>query len=73
MDEVKDCSKSIQIAIFDKLIKTKDDTNIKKNFYSEAKFCENNIGNLIQYKSNISINNNENEDEINKSKEKMNT
>ena len=28
MDEVKDCSKSIQIAIFDELIKTKDDTNI---------------------------------------------
>ena len=28
MDEVKDCSKSIQIAIIDKLIKTKDDTNI---------------------------------------------
>ena len=28
MDEVKDCSKSIQIAINDKLIKTKDDTNI---------------------------------------------
>ena len=45
----------------------------KKNFYSEAKFCENNIGNLIQYKSNISINNNENKDEINKSEEKMNT
>ena len=32
MDEVKDCSKSIQIAIFDKLIKTKDDTNIIKMF-----------------------------------------
>ena len=28
MDEVKDCSKSIQIAIIDKLIKIKDDTNI---------------------------------------------
>ena len=68
MDEVKDCSKSIQIAIFDKLI-----NKTKKNFYSEAKFCENNIGNLIQYKSNISINNNENKDEINKSEEKMNT
>ena len=45
---------------------------IKKDFYSKAKFCENNIRNLIQYKSNILNNNDENKEEIIKAEEKMN-
>ena len=100
MNEIKECSNSIQIAIIDQLIKAKDDTKYntetemynqynkikalyqtmklncdkaKKEFYSEAKFCENNIRNLMQYKSNMLNNNNENKDEIIKSEEKMNT
>ena len=100
MNEIKECSNSIQIAIIEQLIKAKDDTKYnteiemfnqynkikalyqtmklncdkaKKDFYSEAKFCENNIRNLMQYKSNMLNNNNENKDEIIKSEEKMNT
>ena len=100
MNEIKECSNSIQIAIIDQLIKAKDDTKYntetemynqynkikalyqtmklncdkaKKEFYSEAKFCENNIRNLMKYKSNMLNNNNENKDEIIKSEEKMNT
>ena len=100
MNEIKECSNSIQIAIIEQLIKTKDDTKYnteiemfnqynkikalyqtmklncdkaKKEFYSEAKFCENNIRNLMKYKSNMLNNNNENKDEIIKSEEKMNT
>ena len=100
MNEIKECSNSIQIAIIDQLIKAKDDTKYntetemynqynkikalyktmklncdkaKKEFYSEAKFCENNIRNLMKYKLNMLNNNNENKDEIIKSEEKMNT
>jgi len=100
MNEIKECSNSIQIAIIDQLIKAKDDTKYntetemynqynkikalyqtmklncdkaKKEFYSEAKFCENNIRNLMKYKSNMLNNNNENKDEIIKFEEKMNT
>ena len=100
MNEIKECSNSIQIAIIEQLMKAKDDTKYnteiemfnqynkikalyltmklncdkaKKDFYSEAKFCENNIRNLMQYKSNMLNNNNENKDEIIKSEEKMNT
>ena len=45
---------------------------VKKDFYSKAKFCENNIRNLIQYKSNILNNSDENKEEIIKAEEKMN-
>ena len=43
----------------------------KKEFDNNAKFCENNIHNLIQYKSNTLSANNENDIEIIKGEEKM--
>ena len=100
INEIKECTNSIQTSIIDLLIKSKDDDNkfnteielrnqynkmkniyqatklncdkVKKDFYSKAKFCENNIRNLIQYKSNILNNSDENKEEIIKAEEKMN-
>ena len=100
INEIKECTNSIQTSIIDLLIKSKDDDNkfnteielrnqynkmkniyqatklncdkVKKDFYSKVKFCENNIRNLIQYKSNILNNNDENKEEIIKAEEKMN-
>ena len=100
INEIKECTNSIQTSIIDLLIKSKDDDNkfnteielrnqynkmkniyqatklncdkVKKDFYSKVKFCENNIRNLIQYKSNILNNSDENKEEIIKAEEKMN-
>ena len=100
INEIKECTNSIQTSIIDLLIKSKDDDNkfnteielrnqynkmkniyqatklncdkVKKDFYSKAKFCEDNIRNLIQYKSNILNNSDENKEEIIKAEEKMN-
>ena len=44
----------------------------KKDFYAKAKLCENNIRNLIQYKSNALNNIDENKEEMFKAEEKMN-
>ena len=44
---------------------------VKKDYYESAKFCENNIHNLFQYKSNNLIIDNQNDNEIIKTEEKM--